>query len=242
MRMSSFIGFVFLVAAIMVAATPSLLARTSEGVEWALVEAKLMDGRKDGRARAKGGEEPGSADPIEAQLVFKGHVVEEDGDLRDLTQSRERAGDQRARLASGSRRISMPGQSQLPDAYALPTVTTEDGVLLDATGCPHFDPTTDVTSLLADPVVAVRYAAKVAEADDAAACRAAFEARIAEFAPAEPGALAGDRRLAATGLRSDSDRLLLEVYRVQLFAEVMGVDEADRQDLVDGARATIAAG
>lgn len=242
MRSSSFIGLVFLVIALVVASTPALLTPTAEGVEGALVKLGWAEEAKEQRTAADGGEDGKAAAPIDPQLTFKGHVVEEDGDLRDLSPVSERTSNRRGRLEAGSRRLLVPGQRTRGDAYALPPATAEEGVLLDATGCPHFDPSTDVAALMRDPAVAARYAGRVGNADDPAACRALLDARIAADDPDRVRPLAGDRRLTAASIRSDNERLLMEVYRVQLFAQMLGVDDAARQELVDGARAAIAAG
>lgn len=244
MRSSSFIGLVFLVIALVVASTPALLTPTAGGVEWALVKLDWVKPAKEASARSddRDDDEPSAGAPVDPQLAFKGHVVEENGDLRDLTPVSERTSNRRGRLEGGNRRLPVPGQLARGDAYALPAVTAEGGVLLDATGCPHFDPSTDVATLMRDPAVAVRYGEKAAGADDPAACRALLDARITADDPDRVRPLPGDRRRAATGLRSDGERLLMEVYRVELFAEMMGIDEAARQELVDGARATIATG
>lgn len=237
MRISSFIGLILLVVALMVASTPALLTPASRGAERALIELGAIKEQDRDAKPEPATDEAKAAEPVPSQLAFRGHQVEEDGDLRDLVAATERAGYQGGRLEAGNRRLPLPGQPASRDAAALPPVTTENGFVLDATGCPQFDPSADVAAIMADPGLSERYVAKAADADDPEACRALLE-RLAADASGD-GALPGDRRGTAERVRSGSERLLLEVYRVQLLAELMGVDEEDRQRLAEGARATL---
>ena len=240
MRTRSFIGLILLVALLMVASVPALLAPATAGVEAALVRAGVIE---DAQAKAEAERKADAANDadtsVDPALLLKGHELQESGDLRDTATASERASNQRARLTEGDQRQLMPGQLEDQDAYSRPPVLAEDGVLLDATGCPVFAAKDDVAAMFADPAVEQRYADKAAAADNPEACTASIEARVAADDAEDQQLLPGDVRQAAGSVRSDTDRMLFDLHRVDLFDTFFG--NADAAEQADAIRASLAA-
>lgn len=183
MRTRTFLGLIILVAALMVASIPALLAPTARGVEHLAVEAGMLEDpvaieKQRRKEQAKREAARGASGDVEDSLEIKGFTVEEDGDLRDTKTNGARDSNERGRLEAGASRALMPGQRPGTDAYS-PPFASQDGVLLDIDGCPVFRPEADVAALMANTESEQRYADKVASADDPADCRTIFAERIA---------------------------------------------------------------
>ncbi len=234
MRTRTFIGLIMLVAALIVASTPALLEPTAKGVERLGVEAGFVEDQKAlakerAAAQKKAQKESGAADE---KLELKGFAVEEDGDLRDTKEVGARNANERGRLPAGNQRVLLPGQKPGTDAYS-PPFAAEDGVLLDIDGCPTFRPEADVAAMMADEDTRTKYANKVASADDAAACETVLNERIAiATASNEDINLPGDRRHYASMARSDSERMFLEYRRISMLADVLGMTNEQREDMI----------
>lgn len=177
MRTRSFIGLAFLILALLVVSTPALLEPTAAGVESLAISTGVLEPPKLVNGPRASDED---VDPVEARLQLRGHVADENGDLRDVARegARDPLGGQR--LASGSTRRGLLG-TDADDPLAGPVAG--DALLLDRTGCPTFPKNADLATLLDAPETRERYTAAVAAADDPAACREALNAQI-EAAPA----------------------------------------------------------
>lgn len=229
MRTRSFIGLIFLVIILMIVSIPALLVPTAAGVERVGV---ALGAFPDAEAKAKkdaAEDAASSAEPPEAALVLKGHTLTADGDLRDTATPAERASNQHGRLAEGDTRTLLPGQLSDQDAYSRPPISAENGMLLDSTGCPTFDENTDVAAMFADAKVQKAYVAKAAKADDPKACTALLDARAAADAKLPETLLPGDRRQASQMIRTDSDRMLIDLYRLGLYDTFFGSTDTSKQ-------------
>ncbi|MCW2928602.1 MAG: hypothetical protein JWM86_2570 [Thermoleophilia bacterium] len=230
----TFLGLILLIIALVVASTPALLTPTARGVEAVGVRAGVI---KQQTPSTRGSDTSASSKadtPVKPYLAMRGYQLERDGDLRDVAGD-TRPTDGRGRLATGSTRIAMPGEA-LRTATDSPPVTTEGGVLLDATGCPLFAEDADVATLMADPDAASLYATKAGDADDPAACATLLQARV-DAATATPATtLPGDRRALASALRDDSQRMLMETYASDMFLAMFGQDGAGTTTLAKDLR------
>lgn len=213
MRTRSFIGLIFLIVALLIASTPTLLQPTSHGIEVLAAKAGVIDApsssTKSESTSSSG--DGGSSDPLEARLELKGHVLQENGDMRDTATQIERASNQRGRLEAGGQRILMPGQQENQDAYSLPPVLAEDGLRLDSTGCPTFAEDADIVTLWADEKVQALYEERAGQADDPEACAAAITLEVRAAVRSNTTMLPGDRRRTSASIRSDSERLMFEL-------------------------------
>lgn len=186
MSTRTFIGFAFLVVALLVAATPSVLNPLAGSIQDGLAAAGV-DGAKPRpisiRPIEKG---QGGPEAVTNELVLKGYLVGEQ-DFRDQS-SGVRSAETRTRTTSGARRAGLPGRGDGIDPLH-PAVTIPGGVLLDVSGCPVFRDGLDLPALWANPALQGKYLAKAAAADDPATCRARLEALVnnAALAP-ETGA------------------------------------------------------
>ncbi len=229
MRTRSFIGLILLVALLMVATIPVLLEPATAGVERLFVRAGWKVAEEERKLDAANDADQ----PVDATLMLKGHELQESGDLRDTATTTERASNQTGRLADGARRAGLPGMLEDQNAYSRPPVLAQDGVLLDITGCPVFAERDDVAAMFLDPEVEQKYADKAAAADNPDACTAAIEARVAADEADPQQLLPGDERQAAGSIRSDTDRMLMDLYRLDLFDTFFGgVDAAEQADAI----------
>lgn len=238
MRTRTFFGLILLIAALLVAATPQLLEPSARGVEKLGIKAGVMRTPSSEPVREQRIDNEGGAIP--SQMTLKGYAVDRFGGMQDLNRIGERT-NQRGRLTQGEARLGMPGAQVRYDAYN-PPVQSEAGVLLDIEGCPVFPANSDIAALLADPATKQRYADRAASADDPVACRTALDATInAALALPEDGDLPGDQRRRGASVRSDSQRLMLDLYAngmyEDLFAGWLDAPQTAgeiRQDLADG--------
>lgn len=239
MRTRTFLGLILLVAALIVASTPALLTPTANGVERLAVEAGVLEDQSQlqkEREQARAKREQDSDVTVDERLEIKGFEQEKDGDLRDTKAVGERDVNLRGRLEDGSQRVLMPGEKPGTDAYS-PPFAAEDGVLLDIDGCPVFRPEADVAAMMADPDTKTRYDGKVTTSNDAAACRAVFDQRVAlataDGADAPSGAMA--RR--AAGIRYQSmESLGITVNQYAMLLDIF--DFTDASDALAAAAAT----
>jgi hypothetical protein len=172
-----------------------------------------------------------STEPVEAQLVFKGHVVDrKTGDLRDTATARERASNQRGRLVAGDQRQLMPGQLADQDAFSRPPVLTEKGLVLDDTGCPIFTEGVDPLTVMRDATLKSEYASKAGQADDPQACTRSINAAV-KAAKARPGpssAGATMRRLDSTTRRS-MHGMVIDLQQFDLLSQMFDGDAMQAQ-------------
>jgi hypothetical protein len=237
MPKSTFIGLVFLIAALLVASVPALLVPTAAGVEKGLVSV----GALPKPATSADAKQSGTTDkPSKPQLQLKGYEVQKGGDLRDTVDPLDREAGGQGRLERGSSRLLLDGQRPASD---VPPASTEDGVLLDITGCPLLRPDTDVALLMANPDTANLYAEKVSAADDPAACTALFKQRVSEAtAPqtAPPLGSATQRERDAIR-RGGTSSMIIGLAQIQLLSTFM--DDSELQDALaalDGTKANSA--
>lgn len=242
MRTRSFIGLILLVALLIVASTPALLQASAHGVERLGIRANLLqDHEADYRRTLREDAEESEAEPAEPAMVLKGHTLDpETGDLRDTASGAERAANQRGRLSEGDVRVRLPGQLEDQDAYSRPPVYAEDGMLLDSTGCPVFEADADLVATMADEEARALAATKVGAADDAAACEAALNAQLAAVDD-ETDVVPADRARLGSLNRQESERLWLELMRIDLFTDMLGYDGDRLIDTRESARALLAA-
>ncbi|MCW2924314.1 MAG: hypothetical protein JWM98_1718 [Thermoleophilia bacterium] len=232
MRNRTFLGLIFLVAALLVASTPQLLAPTSRGVELVAIKAGVMqDPAKAAPHRPKRSGKGGNA--AEGQLVVQGYklapaageqmmikgyfVDPKTGDMVDGSDIGVR-GAHPTRLAAGADRARLPGAPVIDRVN--PPVLSQDGVLLDITNCPVFPADANVASIIADPTTKQLYANKAASADDPKACRTALDATIKAAVSPTGFALPGDRRQLAASVRTDSQRLMFDLYANGMYQDV----------------------
>lgn len=236
MRTRTFVGLIILILALLVAATPELLQPTAHGVERAGIAAGMLEDPSKRWAReTRSADEDG---PIDPRLELKGFVVEENGDLRDLKLPGDRAAAM-TRLADGNRRILLPGQQAVDST--LPPVNSPEGVRLDSTGCPMFSATTDIAAIMQVPELRQRYANRAASSDDPATCIASLEAQIAAAQNPTGFALAGDRRRLSSSVRTDSERLMLDLAANGIYEEIFDA-WLDAPDTAAGIREQLNAG
>lgn len=239
MNKTTFFGLSLLIVALLVASVPELLDPTARGVERVAVSAGVIQDPQKAAAKAAADREKQAtakptADPdklADERLALRGFVVEEDGDLRDTVEEAERAASRRVRLEAGTSRTLLPGQPGRT-GKDVPPAASEEGVLLDITGCPLFRPDTDVAQLLADPLIVDLYATKVASSDDPEACEPLLRERIAT-ARANPVASplgATTARDRAAIRRGGTAAMIVAMTEIQLLAEIMD-DEALRASL-----------
>lgn len=240
MRNRSFIGLIFLVMILMIASIPALLEPTSNGIETVLVKAGALPDT-EAKAKKDAAEDAKSAgDPPESRLLLKGHELTKDGDLRDTYTTTVRSSNQHGRLVEGDTRVGMPGEQTNQDAYSRPLVTADGGMILDSTGCPVFDPETNVDLLFQNADTKQTYVNKAGSADDPTACLAALDARAAADAKIPTALLPGDRRQAAASVRSDSDRMLIDLYRIGVWDTFFG--SPDTSQYAADIKASLASG
>lgn len=193
MRTRAFIGLILLVAALMVATVPALLAPASAGIERAIVLTGLIrDPGYEAAMDRKRDAERSLDVQLDKRLEIKGFVVIEDGVLRDTTPLGARDSNQRGRLDAGSRRTLLPGQPASTDAYDVP-LTDPENLFLDVNGCPMFHPGADVLAILNDPETNQRYADWAASADDPDDCTLVLQARVDAATAAVTAAKAADK-------------------------------------------------
>lgn len=228
MRTRSFIGLILLVALLIVAASPALLQSSANGMEQLAIDWNLVDDPQAEYEQSLNRDEESQSDPdaepAEPQLTLKGHVLDpETGDLRDTVTESTRASNQRGRLERGNRRVLMPGQLENQDAYSLPPVVDEGAFLRDDANCPRFEPW-DPVAMWDDNETRGQWLAAAGDADDPALCRQLLEARVEQ---AREGTLIerADRHRLGTLSEFDSERLWLELMRMDLFASMTEVDE-----------------
>lgn len=228
MTAKTFIGLIFLIAALLVASVPELLEPTAAGVEKAAVSVGVLPKAKPAAAEAKQPANTGD-DTADPRLTLRGFVQEEDGDLRDTVDPIDRESNLRGRLETGTARISLPGQVADPGG-SVPPASSEDGVLLDITGCPLFRPDTDVAVLLANPAMQALYSSKVADADDPAACNTLLQERIATATePLTVPALGSTTtRERAAIRRGGAAAMIIGLNEIELLAQFM--DDAEIQE------------
>lgn len=231
MPKSTFIGLVFLIAALLVASVPELLHPTAGAVEQGMVSVGLMQPVKQQKPATKDAKDTdkGTDDLSEKRLALRGYVVEKDGDLRDSVDPFDRDAAGRGRLAGGSSRLLLSGQRDRGD---LPPATSENGILLDITGCPLFRPETDVALLLADPDTAARYAEKAADSDDPAGCATLLDERIAAATAPEtaPPLGATTQRDRDAIRRGGTTAMIIALAELELLADFMD-DESLQESL-----------
>lgn len=236
MHARTFIGLILLIAALFVASVPELLDPTARGVEKAAIQVGFLK-----QATPPGSSGPKDAtstqDPVDKRLALRGYVLEEDGDLRDTVDPLDRESQGARRLRAGSSRTLMPDQVADP-AADIPPASSEDGVLLDITGCPLFRPDTDVAMLLANPELQALYAGKVSGADDPAACEVVLQERIATATarattPALGATTARDR---AAIRRGGTAAMIIGLGEIELLAQFM--DDSQIQDALDALAGT----
>ena len=259
MRTRTFFGLILLVAALIVSSTPALLQPTADGVEHLAVEAgvlpdqaKLAKERErraqklakergidvDERLAVDGEEQLGDDDDdTSSRLMLSGHVLEENGDLRDTKAADERAATG-SRLEAGTRRASLPGQLVSDRGDGIPRQYQSGSMVLDEFGCPTFG-AWDPIAMWDDPTTKAQWLDKAAEADDPGQCREFLEQLVARARAAEePSILAGDRRTLAASVRGTSERLLIQRRADAIYASIFE-EWADAQDLADDARASL---
>lgn len=239
MPKSTFIGLIFLVAALLVASVPALLEPTAGGVEKGLVGVGVLPKPP---APADAGKSSKSGKSSKPQLQLKGFEVQKNGDLRDTVDPLDREDAASGRLERGATRLLLDGQRPESD---VPPASTEDGVLLDITGCPLLRPDTDVAVLLANPDTANLYATKVGAADDPAACTALFRERVAEAtAPVTAPPLGSTTQRDRDSIRrGGTSSMIVALAEIQLLSSFM--DDSELQDALaalDGTKTTAGAG
>lgn len=227
MRTRTFIGLIFLIAALFVASNPALLEPTAQGVERVALRAGVIDEPKQepGSEVLLDAKQKKSADPVEARLQLNGYVREESGDLRDTTPIGERETNTRRRLESGTYRAQLPGEYAYHSSDS-PPIAAEGKLLLDAEGCPVLRPEVDIVKLVGDEKEFARYEAQSAKADDPEVC----EARFAESMEA---ALPAAQRTAGTTTpqeqaaihRASTIGVMVALTRISMLESMMGADE-----------------
>lgn len=243
MRTSSFIGLIFLAAMLIVVSTPSLLNSTATGIETIGIGAGLVKDeqaeydralRRD--AQSRNGE---GVEPAEPELMLKAHVIDPDnGDLRDTVSPEVRESNQRGRLASGTRRALLPGQLANRDANSLPPVVDPGAFLRDDANCPRFEPW-DPVAMWSSPETRGQWLAAAADAEDPGLCRQLLRLRV-EQAREGNAVERADRRRLGTMSEFDSERLWLELMRIDLFAAMSQLDGDRVADARDTIRTSIA--
>lgn len=223
MRTRTFIGMILLILVLIVASTPSLLDVVSGGVQNAGARAGVpgMKAPKPSSTTAvatKGGGK------VNSQLELKGYLVGKP-DLRDGYSDAERAATESYRLGSGAHRQLLANQPK-DGMLGSDPIPGANGVLLDSAGCPRFSADDDVVTLMADPTMAALYDGKVAAADDPAACKVAFAARVKAADPAQqatPGTSASKRHYSTRQLDSmDIADLYVELQGIDMLAGMFG--------------------
>jgi hypothetical protein len=227
MSKKAFTGLILLIAALLVASVPALLTPASAGVEQAAIKVGLL--QPPAAPPAPVFPKASKKDkPADGRLELRGYELEKDGDLRDTVDPLDRDAHGHARLTSGSRRVLLDGQRDR--SSEAPPATSEDGVLLDITGCPVFREGTDVTALLAVVETQNLYARKVAGSDDPAACDTLLQQRIKDATAAattSPLGAATDRDRNSIRRGSPSE-MVVAFAEIQLLSQFM--DDASLQD------------
>ncbi len=218
MRTRTFFGLILLVAALLVASTPQLLEPTARGVELLGITAGVMPDPGEAYSRATRSSKD-SEDELEPTLKLKGHLVDENGDLRQVPAEKTRM-EQRNRLGSGSERVSVTGSRSWDPYRPNGHVANPEAALLDTGGCPVFPADADIAAMMADPETRQRYSNLAASADDPKGCRAELEATIKNAVDPVGFALPGDRRQVASSIRSDSQRLMFDLYMGGLYEDL----------------------
>jgi hypothetical protein len=232
MRTRTFIGLVFLIAALLVASTPPLLNATASGVETVGIQTGLMTApgqTKESKAARKAAEK--TVDPA---LQLRGYAFQENGDFRDTVAVDERAAVGHDRLVAGNSRVALPGQ-WTEGSDDTPHSMDASGVLLDATGCPVFPTGTDVAALMADTKVQATYGGLVAKADDPVACQA-FVEDLMNGKAATPTVTPGVDRQRASITRGSRTAILIGLRQVELLEQLMS--DSDMNDKLDEMRGT----
>jgi hypothetical protein len=231
MRTRSFIGLMLLVAILIVVSTPAILEPTAEGVEHLAVSAGIADDNEAALERERAQDAAQTTVPVEAKLVFKGHVVDpKSGDLRDTATARERASNQRGRLVAGDQRQLMPGQLEDQDAFSRPPVLTEEGMVLDDTGCPVFADGVDPLAVMGDAKLKAQFAARAAKADDPAACTNSINAIVKQSKqrPGPSSASSTVRRADSTTRRS-LHGMVIDLEQMTILSQMFDGDALQAQ-------------
>lgn len=219
MRTRTFIGLIFLVAALLVAANPVLLGQASNGLHALGITSGLIPDRAkqikaQQAARAK-------VDPVDSVLELKGYQVQENGDLLDMTSVGDRESNQAGRTSTGRRRIALPGEKLNSDAYVDPPSVNADGLLLDPTSCPVLQDAYAAQRVIDDASVKAQILTASAKADDPAACRAELQTKLDEVQN-KLDLLPGERRGYAASVRGDRERMLIDMVQLGLYSSVFG--------------------
>jgi hypothetical protein len=235
MRKGTFIGLIMLVAMLVVAASPPLLAASASGIEQLAIMGNLIADEPAERAATRSDQ---SEPPVAGELLLRGHVLEEDGDLRDQHLTAEREANQSGRLVAGAGRLSLPGQQPDQGVTGRPPETSNASFVRDASGCPTFG-RWDPVAMWENDELRQQWLDAAGDADDPDACVQLLDAQV-EAAAAPAGALPGDRNRVAASLRSDTERLMIQLRINETYARVFP-DWVDAQDLAELQRARLAA-
>ena len=222
MRTRTFLGLILLVAALLVSATPALLTPASRGVEQLAARAGVPGVQVPERAtqRADGA----AATPVESSLELKGYVAE-GTDLRDQFRVGERSANHSRRLLDGRGRTLLPGERRGSEVDA-PPYSSDEGILLDAEGCPVFRPETDVAKLWKNPDSRQLYVDRAASADDPAACRTMLDERRGIAVGSTDGAAATLARRELAGIeRGDLTSMLISLEGLSILGSMFDVAE-----------------
>ena len=173
----TFIGFILLVFAMLIASTPALLDPLSLGAQKGLDAAGVPGMSPDATFATRAERE--DTGTVKDTLQLKGYEVGE-SDMQDIYSPSDREEGQlrvNGRTTSGSRRAALPGSYSTSDPMS-PPVRSSGGVLLDKAGCPVFRAGLDLPTLWKDPTQQKKYLDKAASADDPAICRQRLEALV----------------------------------------------------------------
>lgn len=232
MRTRSFIGLILLVAMLIVVSTPALLNPSADGIERLAIKAGIVDDTQAALQREREQDAAQSTDPVKARLVFKGHEVDaKTGDLRDTATAQERASNQRGRLVSGSQRQLMPGQLEDQDAFSRPVPQTADGMTLDDTGCPVIPDGMDPLAVMGNPTMKAQLTAKVAQADDPAACTTSINELVTEAKTAQTvsSSASPSSRRADSIRRRSLNGIAIDLTHMSLLAQMFDVGSLQEQ-------------
>lgn len=227
MRTSSFIGLIFLIAILIVISTPTLLQSTASGLEQVGIKSALITDTQAEFNRSLNRNDQGSAatdgEQSDATLMLRGHILDQEtGDLRDAIPTQLRSSNMRGRLAGGAQRALMPGQVDTRTSQNLPPVLNEGAFLRDDTNCPRFEPW-DPVAMWNNPQTRSQWLTAAAEADNPAECRRILAAKAKE-ARGTNSLERADRRRLQTMSEYDSERMWLELMRIDLFASMTNID------------------
>jgi hypothetical protein len=234
MRNRTFIGLILLVAMLVVAASPPLLAASAGGLEQLAIKSELVAAPHT-REVTRTDE---SGPPIDGELVLRGHLLDEEGDLRDQHLTAEREANQSGRLVAGTGRLALPGQPPDQGVAGRPPETSNENFVRDASGCPTFG-RWDPVAMWESDELRQQWLDAAGDAVDPDACVRLLEAQV-ESAGTPAGTLPGDRNRVAASLRTDTERLMIQLRINEIYARVFP-DWVDAQDLAELQRDRLAA-